>query len=163
HPLPVRVGQGVEHLVDVRERLASRDATLLHTFCKVLTFHEFHDHHELIFQLQRGSQLRDIGMIQRCQNLDFPLEASCQVLTTHETRKQNFNGLATVGNHMAYAVHSSHPATAELPDDLVIADSLLGPHIQLSRTERNMRARPSRTARARPQRASENMYQSLLS
>src|SRR4029453_18476076 len=72
------------------------------------------------------------------QDLDFPLEASCQVLTTHEIRKQHLHGLDAIGNETPYAVHTSHPATAELFDDLVIADVLPGLHIQRSHTERNM-------------------------
>src|SRR4029450_3833950 len=72
------------------------------------------------------------------QHLDFALEASCQVLTTHEIRKQHLHGLDAIGNETPYAVHTSHPATAELLDHLVIADALFGLHIQLSHTERSI-------------------------
>src|SRR4029453_2877284 len=64
-----------------------------------------------------------------------PREAGCQVLHTHKTRKQPLHGLDAIGNETPYAVHTSHPATAELLDHLVIADALFGLHIQLSHTE----------------------------
>src|SRR5262245_44914302 len=76
-------------------------------------------------------------MIQRCQDLDFPLEARREALTAHKIRKQHLHGLDAIGNETPYAVHISHPATTELLDDLVIADALFGLHTQLPQTERS--------------------------
>jgi hypothetical protein len=85
--------------------------------------------------------LRDVRMIERAEDLGFPLKSRKSVRIARERVGQNFNRHLALQPRIARAIHLAHTACANERDDFVRAESR--PRIQCHRSIRNLPTRQS--------------------
>jgi len=90
----------------------------------VSSLHQFH-HQRALFD---AVDLRDVGMIERCQHLGFALEAGDALGVVGEGLRQHLNGDLALQFGVGGAVDGTHTALAELGDNSVVSDRFLRHH-----------------------------------
>ena len=102
--------------------LLERQLTSLYPIRKRRSFNEREDQPTRVFGVHDSAFMPDIGMIERGQNLGFPLEASHAVAIAQERRGQNFQCYVTLKRCVACAVDFAHSARTDWRKDFVGAE-----------------------------------------
>ncbi len=113
HTSLVGIRQSAEHLRDVAEGLRQLDGLLLDSVVERRSFHQLHEHEELIIDPLRGIERRDVGVREAGLDLDLAAEALGQVWRVSQVRQQDLHGFGTIGNQMADSVHVAHASAAD--------------------------------------------------
>ena len=124
----------VERLRDLpgdRERLALRDRAALETAGEVLAFDELHREHVCGLAGRRRRLLEavdvgDVGMVERGEQLRFPLEAGEPVGIARDGRGQQLEGDRALEPRVARPVHLAHAPRAEESFDRVRPEANAG-------------------------------------
>jgi len=102
--------------------LLERQLTSLYPIRKRRSFNERENQPTRVFGVHDSVNVPDIGMIERGQNLGFPLEASHAVAIAPERRGQDFQRYVTLKRHVACAVDLAHAAHAEQREDFIVTE-----------------------------------------
>src|SRR4029077_5191582 len=115
----VRLGQRIGNLCSAADGLVSRQRAFGQPLLQRLAFQKLYD--EIVHPLLVADviEMTNIGMRQRGNSTGFALETLLRLEVVRKVSGQNLDRDTTVEAGIAGAIHFSHPARAELRDDLV--------------------------------------------
>ena len=116
--------KGLSNLLRNVQRLFKRNRTFLDSFRQRRPFdqlqHQTVDAVSLFQALEGG----DVGMVERSQDLCFPLESGHALCVVGEDRRQDLESNFTTEFRVSGAIDLSHPALAELGSNPVMRNVL---------------------------------------
>jgi hypothetical protein len=125
HDLPaVRGFERIGDLACDAERLVGRNRALGDAVGERRSVHELHDDDRVAAGLVESVDVRDVGVIQRGEDLGFALEARDAVLVVGESLRQDLDGHVSLEARIGRPVDLAHAAGADTVDDLVRAEAL---------------------------------------
>jgi hypothetical protein len=117
--LLVRRSQRFSNLLRDRNAFVERHRALGNAICKRRPFDELHDQSPGAVRFFKAVNCRDVGMIQRCENLGFTLEARRSLGVTCERLAQDLQRDIALEPRVTRAIHLAHAARSEQADDLI--------------------------------------------
>ena len=117
---------GVGNLLGDGQRLVERNRASRNALRQILAVDELHDEGVDVTRVFEAMNDRDVGMVQRGQDLGLTLEASEAIDIVREGRGQDLDRDVAVQFRVARAKYLPHPAFADLGNDFVNAEAGAG-------------------------------------
>ena len=125
-PLLVRRFEGFGDLLRDRQRLVDRNRPARNALRHVLTLDEFHHQRTDTVGFFETVDLRDVGMIQRCEGLGFAREPCEPLGVARERVRQDFDRDVAIQLRIAGAIHLAHTPGPKGGKDFVRAKACAG-------------------------------------
>ena len=122
----VRGFEGFGDLPRDAERLVQRQGALGEPLGQGRALDQLHDEATVAVRLCQAVNVRDIGVVERGQNLGLALEAGQPVLIGCHGGRQDLQGHLTLQLGVAGPIDLAHTARAEMADDLVGSEAGAG-------------------------------------
>src|SRR5262249_47238842 len=106
-----------------RERLVDGQGSARDAVGKRRPLDELHDEKRSVVALLDAVDVRDVGMVQRRQDLRFAAEPRKTIRIVCNGGQQNLDGDAAIQLRIVRVIHSAHPAFTQLLDDAIRADA----------------------------------------
>ena len=124
--LVVRGFQGVCDLLRNRQRVVQRHGSARDQHRQVVAWDQLHDERAHAAELLEAVDVRDVGMVQRGEDLCFPLEAGKSIGVVGEGLGQHLDRDVAIELRIARAIDLPHAALADRRSDFVDAEARAG-------------------------------------
>ena len=124
-----QVVRGLERFGDLpgdRQRLGDRHRSALDQRRKIVALDQLHHQRADAVRFLEAVDVRDVGVIERCEHLGFAGEAGQALGVLGEVLRQDLDGDVAVEPGVARAVDLPHASLTELGGDLVRTESRAG-------------------------------------
>ncbi len=124
----MRILQRGEHLLGVLDGILRGEGPATQPFGQRFTLDELHHHHYLVAERKRRPEQGDVGMVESGEHLDLAKEPSDEIGAPRGVGQQHLQGFDAIGDHVPRPVDAAHASTAQLAEDLVVADAVADLH-----------------------------------
>jgi len=111
--------EGFGNLSRDRQRLIERQRPADDLFCEGFTLYQLHHQRAHPARLFTAMDVRDVGVVERGEDLCLPLESSEALRIVREERREDFDSDVAIQTRITGAIDLPHPARANQREDLV--------------------------------------------